>query len=251
MLGKTQVLWHRTKAEAPFWFSNFHQIPVHTKTWNPKKHENLELSPWEQWSSKHLRTCFHKAPLTRLEQKITDPRRVNCCWQLELFQWKCLISNRDISSEEDIGNPALKQLLFLMLSPPWELMSLHKTDFAGGRRELGMERSELLQVPKIPSQMCPIWLPPKKPLPAGLGHDPATAWHQMLCLDLWDELLCCFCGVWVRARSRAALGSRRILSLLRRWSLWMLACSYLHHPATSFHTGAACIFYILSFLWLS
>lgn len=168
-----QVLWHRTQAEATFLMQQFSPNFSSYKNLKPKKNENLELSHKEQWSSKHLRTYFHKAPLTRLEQKTTDPHRVNCCWQLELFQWKCLISNRDISSEEDIGNPALKQLLFLMLSPPWELMSLHKTDFAGGSHELGLERSELLQVPTIPSQMCPICLPPKKPLPAGLGHDPA------------------------------------------------------------------------------
>lgn len=172
-LGKIQVLWHRTKAEATFLMQQFSPNFSSYKNLTPQKKGSLELSQWEQWSSKHLRTCSHKAPLTRLEQKITDPGRVNCCWQLELFQWKCLISNRDISSEEDIGNPAQKQLLFLLLSPPWELMSLHKTDFAGGSLELGLERSELLQVPTIPSQMGPFGFSLKKPLPAGLGHHPA------------------------------------------------------------------------------
>lgn len=119
----------------PFFFFT-QQVPLNfssDKTLNPKMRlwKNLTKTRGKTpWSSRHLKTQFHKAPLTILRQKLTDPCWVNCCWQLELFQWKCLISNRDISNEKDIGNPALKQLLFLMLSPTWELMSLHKTDFA-------------------------------------------------------------------------------------------------------------------------
>lgn len=37
VLGKIQVLWHRTKAEAAFTMQYFHQILVHTKTLNPQK----------------------------------------------------------------------------------------------------------------------------------------------------------------------------------------------------------------------
>lgn len=137
-----------------------------------------------------------------------------------------------------------------MLSPPWELMSLHKTDFAGGSCEPG---PELLQVPKSCLRSAPFGFPLKNPASRAWAWpcpQPGSKCSVMIYqepVEGWAPLSqpgCCCCGVWMTAAIRAALGAGRvwILSFLRKWSPSMN--SYPYHAVTSFQTEVG------SFPWL-
>lgn len=109
---------------------------------------------------------------------------------------------------------------------------------------------------------APLGFPLKKPLPAGLGHNPA---HSLASNTLsWfmrnlqgDEFLyssprCCFCGIWVTAPIRAAFGKQTGFypsSGSNPHECWhvLTSTNMLAFRLKQGVPGAACIFYILSF----